>query len=190
MSTQEELNSKTCMALGQFVVAFSGVLHALETSTMYLIAPAPDGARWALLGAALADRTAAPIVASFFSVFHKRWEGSLSPEDSKILHCLRRELDDLVKQRNRLMHDAWMNRVVGGDPSPQPMSRHRVRAHGKGVEYENESYPPEKLEQIVQDANRLASVIHGAVWYRRDGQQGPELHSRMQIVDGKVQRNT
>lgn len=184
---QDELDAKICLALGRFVVAFSEVLYALETSTAYLILPTPDGVRRTLLNAALADRTAAPIVASFFSVLHKRWEGLVPEADVKILQCLRRELDDLVKERNRLMHDAWMTSIVGGDPAPQPMGRHRVRAHGKGVEYEHVPYPPEKIEQLVQDARRLASAINRAVWYQRDGQEGPELHPRMKITDGKVQ---
>jgi hypothetical protein len=97
-----------------------------------------------------------------------------------------RELDELVKVRNRLMHDAWMTSITGGDPGPHALIRHRVRAHGKGVEYESEAYMPEKLEKLVEDANRLASVVNGAVWYSRPGQQGPELHQRMCVVDGKV----
>lgn len=141
-----------------------------------------------LLSAALADRTAAPIVAAFFSVFHKYWEGELTPEDLAILKCLRSEIDDHVKERNRLMHDAWMSTSTGADAGPHPLVRFRVRAHGKGVEFQNRPYPPKVLEDLAQDLLRLSSVVSTSVWYRRPNQKGPELHLRMQIIDGKVTR--
>jgi hypothetical protein len=183
-----KLNDDTYRALGRYVVEFSGLLHALETSTVYLFGLGPDGGRTMLIEAALAGRTADPIVSAFFSVFFKRWEGQLTPEDTKIMKCLRREIGDMVTERNRLMHDAWMGKTVGGDPGPHAMSRIRVRAHGTGVEFENIDYPPEKLELLAADLGRLAGVVNGSVWYRRPGQTGPELHPRIQIIDGKVQK--
>jgi hypothetical protein len=185
---QEELNAKTYMALGRYVVAFSGLLHALESSTVHLIVPEPDGRKMMLLGAALSERTASPVVAAFFSVFYKHWEGQMSDDDTAVMKCLRRELEDVVKERNRLMHDAWMGRTVGGDPGPHALARHRVRAHGTGVEFESEIYPPERLAELAEDVTRLSSVVNGSVWYHRPGQRGPELAERIRVVDKRVER--
>jgi len=186
---QDALDTQTHVALGRFVVSFSSLLHNLETSTIHLLSPEPNGRQWLLLRAAVADRTASPIGSAFFSVFHKRWEGALTEDDIKILKAMRRELDDLIKERNRLMHDAWMSTTKGADQGPHALTRVRVRAHGSGVEYEAKAYPPTVLANLVQDVDRLSSVVNGAVWYYRPGQSGPELHIKMSVKDGKVHRN-
>lgn len=186
MTTSEQLalNDATYRALGLVVIRFAGLLHSLETSTIQLFGIGPDYKRNLLFSAALADRTAAPIVSSFISVFMQRWEGLLTERDNEIIKCLRRELDEVVRVRNRLMHDAWMYKT--GGESSYPLSLHRVRAHGKGAEYESVNYPPSRLENLAIDLERLATVVNASVWYCRPGQVGPELYPRIQIVDGKV----
>jgi hypothetical protein len=185
---QQALNDATSLALGRVVIAFSGLLYSLESSTVHLMAFSLDGTQRPLIQAALAERTASPIVSSFFSVFHKRWEGELAADDIVILKCLRKECDAIVKERNRLMHDAWMSKVVGGDPSPQLLSRHRVRAHGSGVDYESVDYSPETLNRFAEDIGRVSSVVTGTTFCMRPGQKGPELGPRMYVSDGKVMR--
>ncbi len=184
---QKELNEKTYTALGRFVVMFSGVLYAIENATVDLIG-APGRNRM-LTQAALADRTASPIVSSFFTVFHEFWNGNLSERDIAIMKCLRRELNDLVKTRNRLMHDAWMTSIVGGEDEPNPLISHRIRAHGEGVEFEHTRYSPEILEQLADEAFRLSGVVNGCVHYERDGQNGPELEKRICVINNKVIRS-
>jgi hypothetical protein len=185
---QQILNDKTFRALGHFVVAFSGLLNALENATLFLIGPGISGPGNILLRAALADRTASPIAACFFSVFFQRWSDQLTEDDIKIMKCLRKEISLLVEKRNRLMHDVWLHKTVGGDPGPHEMVRKRVRAHGGGVSFETESLGPADLEAITSDATRLSSIVNGAVWYMRDEQVGPELGRRMVIADGHVTR--
>jgi hypothetical protein len=185
---QQTLNDNTFKALGHFVVEFSGLLNALEYATLLLIGPGVSAVGNLLLKAALADRTAFPIMSSFFSVFFQRWTGQLTDDDTKIMKCLRKEITHLIEKRNRLMHDVWMYKAVGGDPGPHDMVRHRIRAHGGGVEFETESLGPPDLEALASDAKRLTEVVAGAVWYLRPGQIGPELGPRMAIVDGHVSR--
>ena len=188
MTSKEQLAlyEATYRALGLVVIRFSGLLHSLETSTIQLFGVGSDYKRMLLFSAALADRTAAPIVSAYISVFMQRWEGLMTEKDKEIIKCLRRELDEVVRERNRLMHDAWMYKK--GDESSYPLSRHRMRAHGKGVEYESVDYPPSSLEELAVRLERLASVVNASVWYLRPGQVGPELYPRIQIVDGKVVR--
>jgi hypothetical protein len=186
---QSALDTQTHVALGRFVISFSRLLYALESSTIRLLSPEPNGRQHLLLHAALAERTAMPISSAFFSIFYKRWEGTLSEIDIKILKAMRRELDELIKERNRLMHDAWLSTSVGGEEGPHPLTRSRVRTHGSGVDYESQTYQPKTLEALVETADRLSTVVNGAVWYSRRGQSGPELHSRMEIKDDKVHRS-
>lgn len=187
-SDQQVLYEDTLRELGRFVVRFSHVLYALENSTIFLIGI--GGSSIVPLRAALSDRTAGPIVSSFFSVFHTRWAEALTEGDKKILSCLRRELDSLIKERNRLMHDVWLITTVGGDLGPHPLARSRLRAHGAGAEYETASYRSEDLEKISADAARLAEVVRSSAFYKRVGQQGPELERRFEIVEKKVLRRS
>ena len=184
---QSKHDEETYKELGRFVVAFSHLLHSLESSTIFLfeLGPYQHAIR---IQAALADRTAAPIAASFFSVFFKRWEGALSKDEESIMACVRKEIDEIIKERNRLMHDVWLSKSVGGDPGPHDLSRLRVRAHGKGVEYESKDYSPASIREMVAKVERLVSVVNASTWYRREGQLGPELTNRLRIVNGRVVR--
>ncbi len=182
---QRALNDETYLALGRFVVLFSGVLYSLEHATVRLV----GGHRsTTLIEAALSDRTAGPIVSSFFSVFFVHWGDLVTNTDRLIMKALRRELDDLVRERNRLMHDAWMGSTVGVDPGPHALSRHRLRAHGAGADYEAVSYEPNDIERIAADAHRLSGIVNSIVWYHDPNQRGPELQHRFHVVDGKVAR--
>ncbi len=164
---QAELYTRTYTALGKFVVSFSGLLHSLETSTVQLIAPFCEYGQMMRMNTAIADRTASPIVGAFFSVFYERWKSHIGTDEKKILKVLRRELDSVVKERNRLMHDVWMYKTGGEDPGPNSMSRFRIRAHGEGVEFEDIDYHPEQFDLLTNKVNRLSSVVNGLAWYMR-----------------------
>lgn len=183
---QEELNNQIYLSLGKFVVSFSHLLHALEESTIFLFGLGPDGARTILIKAALTDRTAYPISSAFFSVFFQKWGDLVTDDDLKIMKVLRKEIQDLIEKRNRIMHDAWMGQTVGGDPGPHPMSLLRVRAHGKGADYESREYVPEAVRLIAEDAKRLASVVNGIVWYTKPNQKGPEVNERFEVREERV----
>ncbi len=195
MNTQEQLalDEQTFGALGRFVVKFSVVLWALENATVLLIGMDGhsfllSGKRMLLLQGALTDRTASPIVSTFFSVLHERWAGALTEGDKQIMKCLRRELEALVQLRNRLMHDAWASTSVGDDPEPNPFSLLRVRSHGTGVEYKSAHYLPTEIEGLSADAERLAEIVRMCVSYYREGQTGPELEQRFEVSGKKVIR--
>lgn len=188
MTTEEQiaLNQSTYLALGRFVVCFSYLLNSLEESTIWLFGLGPDGKRTILFKAALADRTANPISSAFFSVFFERWGELVTDEDSRIIKFLRKEIESLIKTRNRIMHDSWMSKTVGGNPGPHPMCLMRVRAHGNGAEYEAIDYSPEEITNIASDAERLADIVNGIVFYMKPGQIGPEVADRFEIRNNKV----
>ena len=173
----------TYRAIGRFAVEFSGVLNELESSTIHLVAL---GGFSLSLHAALADRTAAAIVASFFSVAQVHWKEQLTDGDREILAGLRRELEDLIKLHDRLMRDAWMAANLGGEADARPTSRQRVIAHSLGVDFKHQNYRPTDIELLVLHAHRLSGLVHATAWYHRPGQDGPGLAARMDLVDGKV----
>ncbi|MBD2038397.1 hypothetical protein H6F76_25935 [Leptolyngbya sp. FACHB-321] len=188
MESEEQIvfNQSLYLALGRFVVCFSHLLNSLEEATVWLFGLGPDGERTILIKAALADRTASPIASAFFSVFFERWGELVTDQDSRIIRCLRKEIEGLIKTRNRIMHDAWMSKTIGGNPGPHSMSLVRVRAHGSGAEYDSVDYGPEDVTNIANDAGRLASVVNAIAWYMKPGQNGPEVAERFEICENKV----
>lgn len=185
--TQNELNAETYRALGLFVVRFSHLMHALETSTMYLLEIFGHPSR-GLVEAALANRTAEPITSAFFSVFFKRWKDDLDAREENLVSKVRNEIQELIQTRNRLMHDVWLYSHVGGDDSAQELSRHRLRTHGKGADYESIKYSPADIENFATDARRLAEIVNGMAWYNNPEKPGPNISSRFSLVDGRVKR--
>lgn len=177
------LLESTYLALGRFAVEFSGVLNELESSTIHLVAL---GGFSLSLHAALADRTASAIVASFFAVAQVHWKEHLTERDREILAGLRRELEELVGLHDRLMRDAWMAANLGSGEQAKPTSRQRVIATSLGVDFKHQNYRPTDIELLVLHAHRLAGLVHDTAWYHRPGQDGPGLAARMDLVDGKV----
>ncbi len=66
------------------------------------------------------------------------------------------------------------------------MTLSRVRAHGKGADYELIEYGPEAVRLITEDAKRLASVVNGIVWYMKPNQKGPEVNERFEIREKRI----
>lgn len=166
-----ELNERTFTAIGRFVVSFSGVIQALEQSTIFLMNPPAPGSRPIrnLLEAALAGRTAEPATKTFFSVFYEAWGVAITDEDKKILKALRKEINDITEIRNRLLHDIWLNGYTGNDKIPSSMGRHRVRVHGEGVEHERIKIQPEDIEELAEKAKKISQYIWRICWF------GPHL---------------
>ncbi|MCL6618901.1 MAG: hypothetical protein K6T33_03835 [Thermomonas hydrothermalis] len=178
MTASDEIASAEILTtLGKFVTSFSYLLLALEKSTITLLSPGPVGSivpetvikQRTLLRAALSDRTASPMVSTFFSVIYEKWKDNLCDGDREILKHLRRELDDVIKERNRLMHDAWFWVVKSSNQNDGVLIRERLRANGRGVEIEEQEYSLERMNDLVENVRRLAGVVLMMVWDYRSG---------------------
>ncbi len=167
-------------------MSFSHMLHSLEESTIHLFGLGPDGTKTILIKAALADRTASPICAAFFSVLFQRWGNLITDDDTRVLKCLKKEIQGLIEQRNRIMHDPWMSKTICGESGPHPMSLVRLRSHAKGASYTAIDYGPQEVRSVADDAGRLAGVINAIVWYSKADQTGPEISRRFEVREDKV----
>lgn len=188
MSHDQRLaDQKTFSALGRFVVNFSHVVGSLEDGLIHLFSTAhhcpPE-----LLFAAMGERTADQILKSFVAVFRWRYGREMLPKDELVFACLKKEVDELIQVRNRLMHDSWVHFREGGSEAPALIGRYRRRVHGKGVDHELSDFGPDRIESHADDAERLSSIISAVAFYGRPEAIGPELHPRLQIVDKKVVR--
>ena len=184
-TAQEALNEETQIALGKFVIAFSHVLVYLEHSTTQLHRlsgnPLNEEAQ-----AKLAKKTAGPLAEEFYKAFKDYWNGSLTSTDSAVFEQIESEVNQLVEDRNRVMHDAWLTTTDACEETAQEMATLRVFAAGKRVAYEMKSRTPMVILLLAADASRLAEVVRFSVSYRPPNPIGPEMRQRIALVDGKI----
>ena len=184
--TQAELDDATCLSLGRFVMFFSGLIHSLENATEALsnLVTTEDKINFK---ASISKFTAGVMLDKFSSTFTSYWGSALAKNDHEILDGVKRELKALIDQRNRLMHDVWVNKMVGGTENiPQHKARHRTIIQNTNLSYETIDYSPEVVEKLISDTKRLTLVVNRMYRYSRPGMVGPELHPRIKISAGKV----
>jgi hypothetical protein len=87
-------------ALGQFLVEFSRMVHAMENGLCFAV-----GGEQQLLRAITAELTAYPLAQAWRSVMTKATP--LSEDDLRVLTGLRGEIIDLIELRNDWMHGTW-----------------------------------------------------------------------------------
>lgn len=184
--SQSRLIDETYRALGHYVVAFAGLMHGLDRATWYLLTFGSGGKDSMMLEAVLAGREARQIIEAFFAVYCLCWEGKLTRQDETILNQLRTELADAPKTRNRMMHDAWLYQMGGGDPVPQPLVLFRVQTHRSGANFVSDEQSPGQIEKLAADLERLSKAVNAIVFYRPPDQTGPKLDTRINIVDNKI----
>lgn len=183
------LERETNQALGAFVVAFSGLVVALEEVTVQMVGfdLDLDNNSYLRLRAGMGERTALPALKSFLSLVHMRWKAHLTADDEKILKALDTEIQGIIEVRNRLMHGAWVTNDF--DPSPDNagiVNLQRLREHGKGAGYVTESYSPDRLAKLTADVARLTSPVMRCAWHPADD-LGPILAETFCVdKDGKV----
>lgn len=87
-------------ALGQFLAAFSGMVHAMEGDLYFAV-----GGNQQLLMAITVELTAYPLAQAWRSVMAQATD--LSEDDRKVLSDLRAEIGKLIELRNDWMHGTW-----------------------------------------------------------------------------------
>jgi len=105
--TEEGFLDNIYRAIGKFVVEFSQLQHMMEYMTV--VALSQDGDRessdraWAVVS----GRTAQPVVDGFFSLCVQIYKNEWTEEDFALLKAARKEIQNLIEERNRLAHDVW-----------------------------------------------------------------------------------
>jgi len=185
---QTQLNEATYLSLGRFVVTFSGLIHALITSKIHLAFTFPYGAAYEPESVRLNSLTAGPLVFEFIAAFKNKWDELISAEDLAIIECLNEELLALISERNRMMHDIWLSKTIGGHPGPHSFVRAGYNKTAAGSQYHNLDIYPDDIEPYTQTAKRLMNVVNCIAFYHRPGQTTPELSGRISLQNDTVSR--
>lgn len=114
-------------ALGQFVVEFSRMVHAMETDLYFSV-----GGNQHLFFAVTAELTADPLARAWRSIMSE--SPDLTNEDRKILSSIHDEVKVLIQLRNDWSHGTWF--VGYGNESTSDWSQawlHRFKNSAKGL---------------------------------------------------------
>lgn len=168
------------LALGNYVTSFSGLLHALESSTAFMLT-SNSNVDQMLVRALVADQTAYPVASKFFSVFAQKWDSILNTEDRKYVKSLKNKISTAIERRNRYMHDAWLMSRTSEGLREEEFTLARTRPHGGGVEFTSSLITVEVLERDSAELSRLANLVNALVFYDNPHVLGPNISNRFQI---------
>jgi hypothetical protein len=139
------------LAIGRFVVAFSGLIHAMDTQTAFHLAA---GRPVATAQAALGSREAKAVLEGYLGLAYELDGGRWQDEDRTLVKVFRREVMDLISERNRIAHDAWF---VGWDENTGEHTSWRLRAvtTRSGVRQDAVTLTADEIFALAEDADRL-----------------------------------
>lgn len=148
-------------AIGEFFVAFSGLIAILEHLTAALIARDGDDGAYRRARIAVSGLTAQPLSDSFFAIMQEFESEDWSDTDRAILQQARREMDALIHQRNRVAHDIWH---LGHPNLPRPDSEswHKIRttrSQRSGLSVQFDVVTIESIRKLIDQARRIGANI-------------------------------
>jgi hypothetical protein len=168
-------------AIGRFMVEFSQLQHMIEYMTVISVTQDEDKESWARAWAVLSGRTAQPVVNAFFSLCVEIKQDEWSSDDFALLKSVRKEIQHIIEERNRIAHDVWS---LGHPNYPVPEGSDALRfkysvSTRQGALRAATPITVAELDELSDDANRLRVIISYIGLLLRpissaDGQDGAE----------------
>lgn len=147
--------------IGRFIVSFSHLQSITELMIVHWLAPDGESDSHQRVWAVISGQTMQVIADSFFSLCNQIKSSEWSKEDFFVIRCVKKEIDALISERNRIAHDVWSlghpNR-----PLPENSDAERVRfgrSPNKGATMDRHPVTVSDLEALTATANRLRNVI-------------------------------
>ena len=95
------------LALGNFVMAFSRLCGILEYTAQLLMCRSGPEDLFERVATPISGLTAQPLANIVFSLIAQARLGRWTNEDLSLLKECRKELNNLIEERNRIAHDVW-----------------------------------------------------------------------------------
>lgn len=154
-------NRQLCLALGDFILAFSQLCGILEYVALYLICRSGPQTLYDRTSASISELTAKPLSNIVFSLIVQAGPERWSADDLAIIKTYRKELDALIEERNRIVHDVWASASVEPNEEMEELwKRRRRRLSPKtGVYMQYTSVTVSDLEIQSKRARELFVVI-------------------------------
>lgn len=143
------------------MVEFSQLQHMTEFMTVIAVTQDEDKESWQRAWAVLSGRTAQPVVHSFFSLCVQLKQDEWTSEDFTLLKAARKEIQNIIEERNRVAHDVWS---LGHPNSPLPDEsgalRYKYSISGRrGALRAATPITVAQLDELSDNANRLKIVV-------------------------------
>ena len=154
-------NTELSLALGDFVLAFSQLCGSLEHVALYLICRSGSQDLYERTATSISELTARPLSNIVFSLIAKAEPDRWSSDDLVIITKYRKELDALIEERNRIVHDVWASASVHSQEETEKIwKRYRRRLSPKaGANVQYSSVTLSDLELQSKRARRLFVLI-------------------------------
>lgn len=143
------------------MVEFSQLQHMTEFMTVIAVTQDEDKDSQARAWAVLSGRTAQPVVHSFFSLCVELKQDEWSSEDFALLKAARKEIQDIIEERNRIAHDVWS---LGHPNYPVPEESDALRfkysiSAPQGALRAATPITVSELDELSDNASRLRTII-------------------------------
>lgn len=148
-------------AIGEFMVAFSQLHHALHMNICSALSQGGPSDAFRIAFTALGERGTQDTLNSFFALCHETKQSIWKREDFEILSSLRGEIQLIIEERNRLAHDLWTVGYPYQDP-PEGFQAVRVRNHSspkRGYIFSSKPFQVEDLHRKVEAIRRIIPII-------------------------------
>jgi hypothetical protein len=109
---------------------------------------------------------------------------NLTPHELSIVNALDADIEFVILERNRLMHDAWLL-VLSGDSEVPRLEKYWVRRDGNSYRSDTQEYPVIKLDALIDDVIRLRQAVSRLLIDRLGGVYLP-LAKRLELRHGKA----
>lgn len=175
-------------SIGHFVVEFSLLVHTLETYASRILGEPVQQGRRGKDKSAAAQRA----LSRYFEAMRKAGGALANAEDRTVMKQLRSELSQLVKERDRVAHDAWF--IGWGSSETTDWSsgeRWRYRSGAEWTPVDVRTLTAESIERLADDADRLRRLVGnvaGAV-LTLPYHPGEGPAHVLKIVDGRLAMN-
>lgn len=172
-------------AIGRYVAEFSFLVLTMRDSIISAIAGS-DSERIELAALALGSQTAQQVADAFFAICRSKY--ALDEEEQKIEKCLRLQVDEEIRQRNRMAHGDWFVTIPHPDePDDQVAVLERVKP-SRREPFIKEGFTVARIMEHVESAWALQQVV--SIFASSClGYVGERVSTVLEIDDGRVINN-
>lgn len=142
-------------AIGEFAVVFEQVFSAMEICVKFTLRK--DGLKTdSLAQALLAGLTADPLLQRFRAIVTELRKND--PEDMRILKNISKRAEDLIEERNDVIHRTWF--IGWGYPRDFSKAKSlKFKRTKHGVELEPREDTAERFESLSRQAKELSDIV-------------------------------
>jgi hypothetical protein len=182
MPDWQQKQDEAFRAIGLYVAAFS-VLVATMRGVVIMAVTEANPKKRKLAQLALGGQSAQQVADAFFAICRAEYE--LDQEERQIEKCLRLQVDDEIRRRNRVAHGDWFVMMPSlNEPNDQVAELQRVKA-SRQEPFVTKSLTVAQIMEYVESAWLLDQIV-GFFGASCAGNMHERVSTLLEINDGRV----